>query len=136
AADRDAAAAAIGADSQDLVLTDTTTPGGGFALQANIKPDVLRTLAENTIRQNVTTLRNRINVLGVSEPVIQQQGESRIVVELPGVQDTAQAKKILGATATLEYHAVDESANPIEAEKTGNVPPEDRLYHTKNGQPI
>jgi len=136
AADRDAAAAAIGADSQDLVLTDTTTPGGGFALQANIKPDVLRTLAENTIRQNVTTLRNRINVLGVSEPVIQQQGESRIVVELPGVQDTAQAKKILGATATLEYHAVDESANPIEAEKTGNVPPEDRLYHMKNGQPI
>jgi preprotein translocase subunit SecD len=135
-ADRDAAAAAIGADAPDLVLTDKTTAGGGFALQANIKPDKLRELAENTIRQNVTTLRNRINVLGVSEPVIQQQGESRIVVELPGVQDTAQAKKILGATATLEYHAVDENVNPLEAEKTGNVPPEDRLYHMKSGQPI
>jgi preprotein translocase subunit SecD len=135
-ADRDAAAAAITTDAPDLVLNDTTTPGGGFALQANIKPDKLRELAENTIRQNVTTLRNRINVLGVSEPVIQQQGESRIVVELPGVQDTAQAKKILGATATLEYHAVDENVNPVDAEKSGNVPPEDRLYHMKSGQPI
>jgi preprotein translocase subunit SecD len=134
--DRDAAAAAISADAPDLVLTDKTTPGGGYALQANIKPEVLRTLAENTIRQNVTTLRNRINVLGVSEPVIQQQGESRIVVELPGVQDTAAAKKILGAVATLEYHAVDENVNPVEAERTGNVPPEDRLYHMKSGQPI
>ena len=135
-ADRDAAAAAISADSQDLILTDTTTPSGGVALQVNIKPEVLRTLAENTIRQNVTTLRNRINVLGVSEPVIQQQGDSRIVVELPGVQDTAAAKKILGATATLEYHANDPNVNPIEADRTGIVPPDDRLYHTKEGRPI
>ncbi|HJU25065.1 MAG TPA: protein translocase subunit SecD, partial [Rhodanobacteraceae bacterium] len=135
-ADRDAAANAIGAESQDLVITDTTTPGGAPALQAAIKPDVLRTLAENTIRQNVTTLRNRVNALGVSEPLIQQQGNSRIVVELPGVQDTAEAKRILGATATLEYHAVDENVNPLEADKTGNVPPEDRLYHTKDGRPV
>lgn len=134
--DRNKAAAAIGTEAPDLVVTDTTTPGGGFALQANVKPDKLTELAQNTIRQNVTTLRNRINVLGVSEPVIQQQGDSRIVVELPGVQDTAEAKKILGATATLEYHAVDETANPLEAEKSGNVPPEDRLYHMKNGTPI
>lgn len=134
--DRDKAAAAINTEDPDLIVTNATTPGGGFALQANIKPDKLRELAENTIRQNVTTLRNRINVLGVSEPVIQQQGDSRIVVELPGVQDTAEAKKILGATATLEYHAVDETANPLEAEKTGNVPPEDRLYHMKDGSPI
>lgn len=135
-ADRDQATTVIGADAPDLILTDTQTPTGAAALQANIKPDALRTLAENTIRQNVTTLRNRINVLGVSEPVIQQQGDSRIVVELPGVQDTAEAKKILGATATLEYHAVDENVNPVEAEKSGNVPPEDRLYHMKDGQPI
>lgn len=136
AADRDTAVAAISTEAPDLTLANKETPGGGFALQANIKPDKLREIAESTIRQNVTTLRNRINVLGVSEPVIQQQGESRIVVELPGVQDTAQAKKILGATATLEYHAVDESVNPLEAEKSGNVPPEDRLYHMKSGQPI
>lgn len=134
--DRNKAAAAIGTEAPDLIVTETTTPGGGVALQANIKPDKLTELAQNTIRQNVTTLRNRINVLGVSEPVIQQQGDSRIVVELPGVQDTAEAKKILGATATLEYHAVDETANPLEAEKTGNVPPEDRLYHMKDGSPI
>src|SRR6185312_5208015 len=130
-ADRDAAANAITTGAPDLVLTDKQTPGGGFALQATIKPEVLRTLAENTIRQNVTTLRNRINVLGVAEPVITQQGESRIVVELPGVQDTAQAKKILGATATLEYQAVDTNVNTVETEKSGNVPPEDRLYHMK-----
>jgi len=134
--DRDAAAQAIGADSQDLVITDTTTPGGAPALQANIKPEVLRTLAENTIRQNVTTLRNRINALGVAEPLIQQQGDSRIVVELPGVQDTAEAKKILGATATLEYHANDLDVNPLQAQQSGNVPPEDRLYHDKDGRPL
>ncbi|MEO6968733.1 MAG: protein translocase subunit SecD [Rhodanobacteraceae bacterium] len=134
--DRNKAAAAINTEAPDLIVTNATTPGGGVALQANIKPDKLRGLAENTIRQNVTTLRNRINVLGVSEPVIQQQGDSRIVVELPGVQDTAEAKKILGATATLEYHAVDETVNPLEAEKSGNVPPEDRLYHMKDGAPI
>ena len=133
-ADRDAAVQAISADSQDLVITDITTPGGAPALQANIKPEVLRTLAENTIRQNVTTLRNRINALGVSEPLIQQQGDTRIVVELPGVQDTAEAKKILGATATLEYHANDLDVNPSQAEQSGNVPPEDRLYHGKDGR--
>ncbi len=136
AADRDRAMGVIGAETPDLTLADKSTPGGGYALQATIKPDVLQKLAQTTITQNVTTLRNRINVLGVSEPLIQQQGDSRIVVELPGVQDTAEAKKILGATATLEYHAVDTNVNPLEAERTGNVPPEDRLYHMKNGQPI
>ncbi len=136
AADRDEAAKIINADSPDLVLTDITTPGGAPALQANIKPEKITELAQDTIRQNVTTLRNRVNALGVSEPLIQQQGDSRIVVELPGVQDTAAAKKILGATATLEYHANDPNVNPIEAEKTGNVPPDDRLYHDKDGRPL
>ena len=135
-ADRDAAFKAIAADAQDLVITDTTTPGGAPALQANIKPDKITELAQNTIRQNVTTLRNRVNALGVSEPLIQQQGDSRIVVELPGVQDTAEAKRVLGAVATLEYHANDENVNPVEAERTGNVPPEDRLYHDKDGRPV
>jgi len=135
-ADRDAAYKAIAADAQDLALTDTTTPGGAPALQANIKPEKVTELAQNTIRQNVTTLRNRVNALGVSEPLIQQQGDSRIVVELPGVQDTAEAKRILGATATLEYHANDEDVNAFEAEKTGNVPPADKLYHDKDGRPV
>jgi len=135
-ADRDAAFKAIAADAQDLAIIDTTTPGGAPALQANIKPDKITELAQNTIRQNVTTLRNRVNALGVSEPLIQQQGDSRIVVELPGVQDTAEAKRILGATATLEYHANDENVNPFEAEKSGNLPPEDKLYHDKDGRPV
>ncbi|HEY3521140.1 MAG TPA: protein translocase subunit SecD [Rhodanobacteraceae bacterium] len=135
-ADRDAAYKAIAADEQDLTITDTTTPGGAPALQANIKPDKITELAQNTIRQNVTTLRNRVNALGVSEPLIQQQGDTRIVVELPGVQDTAAAKRILGAVATLEYHANDENVNPFEVEKSGNVPPEDKLYHDKDGRPV
>ncbi|MES2404282.1 MAG: protein translocase subunit SecD [Pseudomonadota bacterium] len=134
--DRDKATAAITADNTDLNLSDSRTPGGGYALLATIKPDVLQKLAQTTITQNVTTLRNRVNELGVSEPLIQQQGESRIVVELPGVQDTAEAKRVLGAVATLEYHAEDESVNAQEAARTGNVPPDDRLYYMKDGRPV
>jgi preprotein translocase subunit SecD len=134
--DRDKATGAITTDTTDLNLSDSRTPGGGYALLATIKPDVLQKLAQTTITQNVTTLRNRVNELGVSEPLIQQQGESRIVVELPGVQDTAEAKRVLGAVATLEYHAEDESVNAQEAARTGNVPPDDRLYYTKDGRPV
>src|SRR6185437_11416649 len=90
--------------------------------------------------QNVATLRNRINALGVAEPLIQQQGDTRIVVELAGVQDPGEAKKLLGTIATLEYHAVDETANPLDAERTGQVPPDSRLYHRRergpNGKPV
>ncbi|HXE66621.1 MAG TPA: protein translocase subunit SecD [Rhodanobacteraceae bacterium] len=134
--DRDKATSAITTDTTDLNLSDSRTPGGGYALLATIKPDVLQKLAQTTITQNVTTLRNRVNELGVSEPLIQQQGESRIVVELPGVQDTAEAKRVLGAVATLEYHAEDESVNAQEAARTGNVPPDDRLYYMKDGRPV
>jgi preprotein translocase subunit SecD len=134
--DRDKAAGAITTDTTDLNLSNSRTPGGGYALLAEIKPDVLQKLAQTTITQNVTTLRNRVNELGVSEPLIQQQGESRIVVELPGVQDTAEAKRVLGAVATLEYHANDENVNPQEAARTGDVPPDDRLYYMKDGQPV
>jgi preprotein translocase subunit SecD len=134
--DRNKASSAIGLDTTDLVLTETRTPGGAYALRADIKPEVLRTLAQAAITQNVTTLRNRVNALGVSEPLIQQQGQSRIVVELPGVQDTAEAKRALGATATLEYHADDPNVNPAEAQRTGDVPPDDRLYYMKDGTPV
>jgi len=134
--DRDRAAGAIGTDATDLNLSDGRTPGGAYTLHASIKSDVLQKLAQTTITQNVTTLRNRINALGVSEPLIQQQGQTRIVVELPGVQDTAEAKRVLGATATLEYHADDPNVNPQEAARTGSVPPDDRLYYMKDGQPV
>jgi preprotein translocase subunit SecD len=136
AADRDKAAGVIRTEDADLNITDARTPGGAYALHATIKPDVLQKLAQTTITQNVTTLRNRVNALGVSEPLIQQQGQTRIVVELPGVQDTAEAKRVLGATATLEYHADDPNVNPQEAARTGNVPPDDRLYYMKDGTPV
>jgi preprotein translocase subunit SecD len=134
--DRNRAEALIRAEETDLNLSDARTPGGGYALQATIKGDVLQKLAQTTIIQNVTTLRNRVNALGVAEPLIQQQGAGHIVVELPGVQDTAEAKRVLGATATLEYHANDENVNPAEAARTGSVPPDDRLYYMKDGTPV
>ena len=89
------------------------------------------------IQQNVITLRNRVNELGVSEPVIQQQGDSRIVVQLPGVQDTARAKEILGATATLEFRLVEGTFREWQdAENTGRVPLSAKLYHERNGDPV
>ncbi|WFE67893.1 protein translocase subunit SecD [Thiomicrospira sp. R3] len=88
------------------------------------------------LQQNITTLRNRINELGVAEPIIQQQGERRIVVQLPGVQDTARAKEILGATATLEFRLVDERADVERAVRTGVVPGNAQLYTFRDGRPI
>ena len=88
------------------------------------------------LEQNITTLRNRINELGVAEPVIQQQGDRRIVVQLPGVQDTAKAKEILGATATLEFRLVEEKGDPIRAQRTGYAPNGARLYQFRDGRPI
>jgi preprotein translocase subunit SecD len=90
---------------------------------------------KNALQQNITTLRKRVNELGVAEPVIQQQGDRRVVVELPGVQDTARAKDILGATATLEFRMVDETGSVQDA-LDGRVPAGSRLYYDRDGQPI
>ncbi len=87
------------------------------------------------LKQNLTTLRNRVNELGVAEPVIQQQGEDRIVVQLPGVQDTARAKEILGATATLEFRLVD-TEHDVQAALQGRVPIGSRLYRDRSGRPV
>ncbi len=133
---RDKAMDALGTDAADLDFSQSRTPGGGYAFVATIKSSVVQKLAQTAITQNVTTLRNRVNALGVSEPLIQQQGNSRIVVELPGVQDTAEAKRVLGATATLEYHADNPNVDPVEAARTGNVPPDSRLYYMKDGTPV
>jgi preprotein translocase subunit SecD len=134
--DRTAAANAIAADYPDLTLTDGSATGDRFPINAVVRPDKLRELSVNTIRQNLGTLRNRINALGVSEPIIQQQGDSRIVVELAGVQDTAEAKKIIGATATLEYRAgYGTPQQAIDAARTGVIPPEARLYKDRDGRP-
>lgn len=135
AQDRDAARAALARDIPQLVFEDLER-GGGFTLRASLNPVELKAITDGAIEQNVGILRNRINELGVTEPVITRQGASRIVVQLAGVQDTAQAKKVLGATATLEYRAqVDGDA--FSAAQTGVVPPDARVYYmrAKGGQP-
>ncbi|MBI3102117.1 MAG: protein translocase subunit SecD [Burkholderiales bacterium] len=115
----------------------TTPEGAEFKLRATIKPEATRRVQEQALKQNITTLHNRINELGVAEPVIQQQGLDRIVVQLPGVQDTAKAKDILGRTATLEVRLVDESAEARAAERgQGAVPFGTERYLERNGQPV
>jgi preprotein translocase subunit SecD len=110
--------------------------GDNFGLSATVREQQLLELQKTALKQNITTLRNRVNEIGVAEPVIQQQGADRVVVQLPGVQDTVQAKKIIGATATLEYRAVDEANDAFTAAQTGRVPPESRLYTDATGQPV
>ena len=133
------------ADSAAILLRDqfpdlmtTLTPqGSDMLLNAKLKPEAGRLVQEQALKQNITTLHNRINELGVAEPVIQQQGLDRIVVQLPGVQDTAKAKDILGRTATLEIRMVDESSEARMAE-TGNgvVPFGAEKYLDRNGQAV
>jgi len=111
--------------------------GTDIKLTASIKPDAARRVQDQAIKQNITTLHNRINELGVAEPVIQQQGLDRIVVQLPGVQDTAKAKDILGRTATLEVRMVDESAEARAAENgTAMVPFGSERYLERDGRAV
>jgi preprotein translocase subunit SecD len=121
----------------DLQISENAEAGGEFRLTASIKPEAARKVQEQALKQNITTLHNRINELGVAEPVIQQQGLDRIVVQLPGVQDTAKAKDILGRTATLEVRMVDESTEARAAEQGGGtVPFGAERYLERNGQPL
>ena len=135
AEDRDAALSTIQSKVPDVVVSNGAQVGDSYTLNASVKPEKIREIALNTIRQNQATLSNRINALGVAEPLIQQQGETRIAVELPGVQDTAEAKKVLGAQATLEYHAVDTDGDAFEAMRSGIVPPDDKLYYMRQRAP-
>ncbi len=124
------------ADSQpDLVLANVQE-GAEFKLVATLKPEAGKRIQEYAIKQNIVTLHNRINELGVAEPVIQQQGADRVVVQLPGVQDTAKAKDILGRTATLEVRMVDDEAsnNPsIMAQAAIGQPPVGTEYYVERG---
>ena len=116
-------------------MTEEDFGGEDFRLRLALNEEAVRATREFALQQNVTTLRNRVNELGVAEPVIQRQGDSRIVVQLPGVQDTARAKDILGATATLEFRMVDEEHSVSDAQ-AGRVPAGSRLYHERNGRPV
>lgn len=133
AAERERARELLRDQMQGLVVSEREE-GGEYYLRAVLSEQEKLTIRRFAIQQNVTTLRNRVNELGVAEPVIQQQGESRVVVELPGVQDTARAKEILGATATLEFRLVDET--PAAAAATGRAPAGTRLYRTREGEPV
>ncbi|MGQ9860401.1 MAG: protein translocase subunit SecD [Thiobacillaceae bacterium] len=137
---RDEAAKIIASTYPDLELSASTS-GDEFLLVATLKKPAQLKTQENALQQNLLTLRNRVNELGVAEPVIQQQGVDRVVVQLPGVQDTAKAKEILGRTATLEVRMVDEEAmqDPARVQAavaSGQVPFGDELYFERNGQPI
>lgn len=130
----------VGTDAPELQLAPLGDAAGpGFT--ARIPQATLDAIIDETINQNVQILRNRINALGVAEPVVQRQGESRIVVQLPGVQDTALAKRVIGATATLEFRAViGDEAQAATALATGNIPPDGRIYFQRrvgaDGQPL
>jgi preprotein translocase subunit SecD len=119
----------------DLQLADQNE-GSDLKLLATLKPAALKRIQESAIKQNMGTLHNRINELGVAEPVIAQQGADRIVVQLPGVQDTAKAKDILGRTATLEIRMVDETTGALEAALAGQVPFGSELYVERGGRPL
>jgi preprotein translocase subunit SecD len=119
--------------TNELVF-DESSEGGNYFVTAKISEDAAREIKTLAIQQNIQTLRNRVNELGVAEPVIQQQGAERIVVQLPGVQDTAQAKEILGATATVEFRMVDEVNDPFAAAESGRVPVGSVLYYERDSK--
>ncbi|PPD42997.1 MAG: protein translocase subunit SecD [Methylobacter sp.] len=121
--------------NKDFHSLEVTEPEAADEVWLKISERELKETSKNAVAQNMTTLRNRVNELGVAEPVIQQQGENRIMVQLPGVQDTTRAKEILGTTATLEYRLVDVE-HDVQKAVEGHPPVGSRLYYEKNGQPI
>ncbi|HAT1658020.1 TPA: protein translocase subunit SecD [Legionella pneumophila] len=116
----------------DVVFVKTKTQN---SILGAISPTELNSIRQNTIEQTMSILRNRVNELGVGEAVVQQQGATRVAVDLPGIQDAARAKQILGGTATLEFHLVDQENDPFIAKQTGVVPVNDKLY-MMDGHPI
>jgi preprotein translocase subunit SecD len=135
---RERAREALAANSPDLAVTERGD-GQDLVLVATLRPEAVKRHQEYALKQNITTLHNRINELGVAEPVIQQQGAERIVVQLPGVQDVTRAKRLIGRTATLEIRMVaEEHMNPetLAAAAKGQVPFGTEYYVERNGQPL
>ncbi len=135
AADLERAGELLADADPDLDIQTETGTEGGF-LRVRLSEDQIRQRQDFAIQQNTVTLRNRVNELGVAEPVVQRQGLDRIVVQLPGVQDPAQAERVLGATATLEFRLVDENNNPFEAERRGRAPLGSELFKRRDGTPV
>jgi preprotein translocase subunit SecD len=133
--EREKARAEIRKNFPDLTLKDADGTAGDKLLLAVLDLPAQRRIQDFALKQNITTLHNRVNELGVAEPIIQQQGLDRVVVQLPGVQDTAKAKEILGRTATLEIRMVDEE-HDVAAAASGTVPFGSLLFQERNGRPI
>jgi preprotein translocase subunit SecD len=131
---RDKGRELIGDEMRTLVLS-AEGEGEGATLLAVMAPAEVQQTQTFALEQNITTLRNRVNALGVAEPIIQRQGDRRIVVQLPGAQDPARIKEILGATATLEYRLVD-TEHSVQDAVDGRVPPGSKLYKERNGAPV
>jgi preprotein translocase subunit SecD len=129
--------AAIVADNRNLHLTETTV-GGAPALELLLTPQEIKDRQDSAVQQNIVILRNRLNSpeLAVSEPQVAREGVDRIAIQLPGLQNSAEVKKILGKTATLEFRMVDENDNPLEAAASGHVPLGAKLYYTRDKQPV
>ena len=131
----DSALSQLESQFRDWEFKQDSTASSTPTLTAKMSDKELKNIRDYAVQQNIITLKNRVNELGVAEPVIQRQGESRIVVELPGVQDTARAKEILGATATLEYHLVD-TKHTVASAAAGRVPVGSKLYNRRDGGQI
>ncbi len=134
-ADVERAAAVLRKQDPNVTL-DTGTAGEGGSVTVRLTPDQIKQRQDFAIQQNITTLRNRVDELGVTEPIVTRQGVDRIVVQLPGVQDPNEALRVLGATATLEFRLVDQQHDPIEAEQAGRAPLGTRLYQRRDGGPV
>jgi preprotein translocase subunit SecD len=135
ASDLQAAMDALKAPDGSLVLTSGEGADGTY-IEMRMTPAELKRRQDVAIEQNITTLRNRVDELGIAEPIVTRQAANRIVVQLPGVQDPNEAIRVLGATATLEFRLVDENNNPYEAESNKRVPIGSKLYKERNGRPI
>ncbi len=134
--DRDAAISELRRTMPEMVSTSSGENGGKYVLTSRLTDAAVTQVQTNALKQNITTLHNRINELGVAEPVIQQQGADRIIVQLPGVQDVAKAKEILGRTATLEIRLVDDSPAAQAALAAGTVPFGLERYEDRDGRPL
>ena len=131
---RDNAEEKLGNEFRDLTL-DASDEEGAFFVRLSLSEDEQRGVKKFALEQNITTLRNRVNALGVAEPIIQQQGDRRIVVQLPGAQDPGRLKELLGATATLEYRLVD-TDHSVQDAVEGRVPAGSKLYRERDGTPV
>jgi len=135
-AERNKARVAIEKTYTDLAFRETDGGGGDLRLVASLKPEAQKRIQDGAVAQNIQILRNRVNELGVAEPIIQQQGAERVVVQLPGVQDTARAKDILGRTASLEIRMVNDDPGALESALQGQVPIGSDLFTERGGQPL